>query len=75
MKINHSKVDKIVVSGISTLEERNEIKVKALESGFSVVSTDVDRNGFKIIIEREQVSDTMPIKWLDFILTKYLKNT
>jgi len=75
MIVNHSKVDKIVVSGISTLEERNEIKVKALESGFSVVSTDADRNGFKIIIEREQVSDTMPIKWLDFILTKYLKNT
>jgi len=75
MKINHSKVDKIVVSGISTIEERNKIKVKALKSGFFIISTDVDRNGFKIIIEREQVSDTMPIKWLDFILTKYLKNT
>ena len=75
MIVNHSKVDKIIVSGISTLEERNNIKVKALKSGFSVISTSVDRKGFNIIIEREQVSDTMPIKWLDYILTKYLKNS
>lgn len=75
MIVRHSKMDYIRVTKIDTEERMNEIKKQAQDSGFKIISTCRESDGYQIGMARKIEPDIMPEKWLDFILTNYRKNT